>query len=319
MSLFSALAAGERPQLAINEVMTRDGLQSEALFVPTEAKIALVDQLSRTGLAKIEVTSFVSPRAIPNLRDAAEVMAEIIRHPGVTYVALVPNVRGAERALECSVDEINLVMSIGEEHNLANMRMTCAQSLAQFADVMSLLQGSPMKVNGTLATAFGCPFGGGQSDERVRWAIDAYLELGMHSITLADTTGMAFPRQVYERVAAVRSAYPQLPLTLHFHNTRGMGLANVLAAVEAGARSFDASLGGIGGCPYAPGASGNISTEDTVHMLEGCGIATGVDLDALLAIGRELPILLGHDLPGQILKAGKSSELRQRGSVKAQS
>lgn len=293
----------------VNEVAVRDGFQSEPDFVPTERKIELIDRLSQTGLAKIEVTSFVSPKAIPNLRDAAEVMRGITRRPGVVYVALVPNERGCERALACEVDEINLVMSVGERHNLANMRMTCAQSLEQFRRVMALVRGTKVRVHGTVSTAFGCPFDGDQPVSKVLWAVAQYLELGMHGITLADTTGMAHPRQVNELARAFFEAHPRVPLTLHFHNTRGMGLANVIAALESGVASFDASLGGIGGCPYAPGATGNICTEDLVHMLESSGIDTGVDLDLLLSIARDLPGVVGHDVPGQVLKAGKRSDL----------
>ena len=289
----------------INEVAVRDGFQSEPDFVPTDQKIALVNRLARVGLAKIEVTSFVSPKAIPHLRDAAEVMQRIERQPGVTYVALVPNERGCERALAAKVDEINLVMSIGERHNFSNMRMSCEQSLEQFRRVMQLAKGTGVRVNGTIATAFGCPFEGDQPLSRVVWAAAQYVDMGMDSITLADTTGMAHPAQVHEVVTACFQAHPYVPLTLHFHNTRGMGLANVIAALQAGVVSFDASLGGIGGCPYAPGATGNICTEDLVHMLESSGINTGVDLDALLGIAKGLPELLGHDVPGQILKAGK--------------
>ncbi len=293
----------------INDVAVRDGFQSEPEFVPTAEKIRLIDRLSKTGLAKIEVTSFVSPKAIPNLRDAAEVMQGIAREPGVIYVALVPNERGCERALAAKVDEINLVMSIGETHNLANMRMTCEQSLAQFRSVMQLVRGTALRVNGTVATAFGCPFDGDQPVYRALWAAEQYLGMGMHSITLADTTGMAHPRQVEQATRAFRSAFPEVPLTLHFHNTRGMGLANAMAGVTAGATSFDASLGGIGGCPFAPGATGNICTEDLVHMFESCGIATGVDLDRLLAVAKDLPAIVGHDVPGQVIRAGKRTDL----------
>lgn len=311
MEEHTVLFEQQSKRVYINEVSVRDGFQSEPEFVPTPDKIALINRLSRVGLAKIEVTSFVSPKAIPNLRDAAEVMQGIERQPGVTYVALVPNEKGVRRALDVNVDEVNLVMSIGEKHNVANMRMTCEQSLEQFRRVMDLVAGTKMRVNGSIATAFGCPFEGDQPIERVLWAADRYREMGMHSITLADTTGMAHPAQVHEVAAAVRSAHPDVPLTLHFHNTRGMGLANVIAAVQAGVDSFDASLGGIGGCPFAPGATGNICTEDLVHMLESSGIDTGVDLDALIAIARDLPALLGHDVPGAILKAGKRTELHQ--------
>lgn len=299
-------------RLFINDVAVRDGFQSEARFVATEDKIRLIDRLSRTGLAKIEVTSFVSPKAIPMLRDAEEVMRGIERRPGVSYVALVPNERGCERALACGADEINLVMSIGESHNLANMRMTCEQSLEQFRRVMKLVQGSPMRVNGTVATAFGCPFDGDQPAYRVLWAAEQYLDMGMHGITLADTTGMAHPRQVGEVSRAFLESFPGVPLTLHFHNTRGMGLANAMAAVAEGVASFDASLGGIGGCPYAPGATGNICTEDLVHMMDSCGLQTGVDLDALIAVARELPAIVGHPVPGQVLQAGKRTDLHAR-------
>jgi hydroxymethylglutaryl-CoA lyase len=293
----------------MTEVCLRDGFQNEPNFVPTADKIRLVDRLSLTGVARIEVTSFVSPKAIPNLRDAAEVMAGITRQPGVVYSVLVPNEKGAARALEAKADEINLVMSIGEQHNLANLRMTCEQSLAGFRGIMKLVAGSGVRVAGSIATTFGCPFGGMQPLSRVMWAVETYLGMGMDAVSLCDTTGMAFPRQVETYCGAVLKAFPAVPVTLHLHNTRGMGQANVMAALAAGITSFDASLGGIGGCPYAPGATGNISTEDTVHMLEGCGIDTGVDLGALLALAREMPALVGHDVPGQVLHAGKSSDL----------
>lgn len=296
----------------INEVAVRDGFQSESAFVPTEDKISLIDRLSATGLAKIEVTSFVSPKAIPNLRDAKEVMQGILRARGVTYAALVPNARGAERALECAVDEVNLVMSASESHNLANMRMTHEMSLAQFREIVRLVDTTGTRVNGCIATAFGCPFEGEQSTYKVMDTVSRYLDLGMHGITLADTTGMASPRQVEELSRVFTARYPAVPLTLHFHNTRGMGLANVLAALRAGAASFDASLGGIGGCPFAPGATGNICTEDLVHMLETCGIDTGVDLDRLLGIARDLPLIVGHEVPGQVIRAGKTTDLHQK-------
>jgi hydroxymethylglutaryl-CoA lyase len=299
-------------RLRINEVAVRDGFQSEPRFVTTADKIRLIDALSQTGLARIEVTSFVSSSAIPNLRDAADVMRGITRVPGVGYTVLVPNVKGAERAIDVQPDEINLVMSIGESHNLANMRMTRAQSLAEFERIMLRLAGSAIRVNGCIATAFGCPFDGEQPLDRVFWAAERYLAMGMHSLTLADTTGMAYPTQVESTCAAILAAFPGVEVTVHFHNTRGMGLANVMAAVSAGVASIDASLGGIGGCPFAPGATGNVSTEDTVHMLEACGFSTGVDLDALLRLGAELPALLGHPVHGQVLQAGKRTRLHPR-------
>jgi hydroxymethylglutaryl-CoA lyase len=296
-------------RVIIQEVAPRDGFQIEPRFVPLADKIALVDDLAGTGITKIEASSFVSPKAIPNLRDAAELFAGIKRQPGVTYVALVPNRQGASRAIAAGVDEINLVMSISETHNLANMQMTGAQSLRGFRQIFDEFGPALPPVNGTVATAFGCPFEGPQSEDRVMALVEDYLRIGFSGITLADTTGMANPRQVEALTAKVLRTFPECRLTLHFHNTRGMGLANVVAALQAGAIRFDASIGGIGGCPYAPGATGNICTEDLVHMCEAMGIDTGVDLLALLAISRRLPQLLGHDIPGQVAKAGRSEDL----------
>lgn len=297
-------------KVRINEVATRDGFQSEALFIPTDKKIEIIDRLSLLGLNKIEVTSFVSPKAIPNLRDAEEVMNSITRNPKVTYVTLVPNEKGAERALATKADEVNLVMSVSESHNLSNMRMTCEQSLAQFKRICELMKGSSIGINASLATSFGCPFEGIIAPERVIEVIQQYLEIGIQSISIADTTGMASPRQVYELCSQVRDVFPSLDVTLHLHNTRGMGLANALAGLSAGITQLDASLGGIGGCPYAPGATGNICTEDLVHMLESIGLDTGVNLTKLLDMARELPELLEHDISGQIAKAGLRTETR---------
>ena len=297
-------AGGKR--LFIHDVAPRDGLQIEPVFVPTAQKIALVDALSRTGVAKIEVTSFTSPKAIPALADAADVMAGIQRAPGVEYAALVPNVKGAERALACRVDELNVVMSASESHNRANLRMSREQSLSQFADIVGLARGAAA-VNASLSTAFGCPFEGRFETDRVLPWVDRIAALGIRRLTLCDTTGMADPAQAQQLCAAVRERHPHLVLTAHFHDTRGMALANVLAALEAGIERFDASLGGLGGCPFAPGASGNACTEDLVHMLQQMGYDTGVDLPALLDCARSLAPLVGHELAGQLVKAGPSS------------
>ncbi|RZI67982.1 MAG: hydroxymethylglutaryl-CoA lyase, partial [Pseudomonas sp.] len=269
-------------RLIVQEVSPRDGLQIEPTWVDTAGKIALIDQLSLAGFSRIEAGSFVSPKAIPALRDGDEVFRGIRREPGVTYVALIPNLRGAQRALDAGADELNLVMSASQTHNRANMRMGCEQSLAAFADVVSLASGTGLSLNGSIATTFGCPFEGRIDEDRVLEIVDAYLALGMHGISLADTTGMANPRQVFALVQRVLSRVPASALTLHFHNTRGLGLSNVLAAYEAGARRFDASLGGLGGCPFAPGASGNICTEDLVNLCDEMGIETGIDLAHLL-------------------------------------
>lgn len=293
-------------RLYIQEVATRDGFQIESNFVATEQKIALIDRLSETGLAKVEVTSFTSPKAIPNLRDAEEVMRGIRRVPGVEYTVLVPNVKGCERALACDVDEINLVMSASDTHGLANLRMTPEQSLVQFREIVEVSRGSGVFINASLSTTFGCPFEGEVPEQRVYELVQRLLDIGVQGITLCDTTGMADPAQVERICATVLKCWPRTEFTAHFHNTRGMGLANALAALNAGIDRFDASLGGLGGCPYAPGASGNICTEDLVHMFQRMGLDTGVDLERLLQCAASLPELVGHEVPGAVLKAGKS-------------
>ncbi|WP_449355233.1 hydroxymethylglutaryl-CoA lyase [Virgibacillus natechei] len=293
----------------IQEVVTRDGLQIEDQFVPTEKKIDLINRLSAAGVNKIEATSFVSPKAIPNLRDAEDVMLGIDRKPGVTYTTLIPNVKGAERAAACKVDEVNLVVSASESHNRKNVRKTVEESFSGFSDIASFLTGTGISINGSLATSFGCPFEGSVSEDRILGLINKYLELGADGITLADTTGMATPKQVFELCSKVLHRWPDLPLTLHFHNTRGMGLANVIEGIRAGVTRFDASLGGLGGCPFAPGATGNICTEDLVHMLTFMDYHVRTDLDQLISTANYLETILGHEVPGQVIKAGKITDL----------
>jgi hydroxymethylglutaryl-CoA lyase len=296
-------------RLYVNEVATRDGFQNEAAFIDTDDKIGLIDQLSACGYAKIEVTSFTSPKAIPALRDAETVMHGIQRAPGVVYTALVPNVRGAERALSCNVGEVNLVMSVSESHNRSNLRMTREQSFAQLSDVIEAVCSTGVAINVSLSTAMGCPMEGDVPAATVLEWMQRFAERGVNGFTLCDTTGMAHPAQVRALSARAREAFGALELTLHFHNTRGMALANTLAALDAGIVRFDASLGGLGGCPYAPGATGNVCTEELVHMLELDGYDTGVNLDAVLEAAARLPALVGHDVPSQILKAGRSTDL----------
>ncbi len=304
---------GRGKRIHLQEVGTRDGLQSEPIFVPTEEKIALVNALSRAGLAKIEVTAFVSAQAIPALRDAEIVLREIERRPGVVYTALVPNARGAERALEAGADELNLFMSATESHNLANLRMTRAQSLRALGEVAKLASAAGKPINVSLSCTFGCPMEGDvDPQEALDWSRRFVDELGAFGVSLCDTTGMAYPTQVAALTHAFRERWPARELTLHFHNTRGMGLANVLAAIDAGADRFDASLGGIGGCPYAPGATGNVCTEEIAHALDLMGFDTGVDLPALIAASKRLPALIGHDTPSQIVKAGRRLDLHPR-------
>ena len=295
-------------RIHFNEVATRDGFQIEPNFIPTDTKVALVDALSACGYAKIEVTSFTSPKAIPMLRDAEEVMGRIQRVPGVEYTVLVPNLRGAERALESRADELNLVMSTSETHNLANLRMPRESSFEALANVIRHVNGAT-PINVSLSTCFGCPMEGDVPLSEVLRFADRFADLGVRGLTICDTTGMAHPAQVRAVCEALQARFPALQLTLHFHNTRGMGLANVLAAVQAGITRFDGSLGGLGGCPYAPGASGNISSEDAIHMLDAMGYDTGIDLPRLLTVARELPAIVGHEVPGQVAKAGRIQDL----------
>lgn len=303
-------SAGQR--IFIQEVGLRDGLQVEPVFVPTEDKIALVNRLSETGLAKIEVTSFTSPKSIPSLADGEIVLREITRVPGVIYSALVPNVRGAERAIDARTDEMNLVMSASETHNLANLRMTRAQSYVAFSQINTIARDAGAAVNVTLSCSFGCPMEGDVPGALVLGWCDRFIdELGANGVTLCDTTGMAYPGQVAAVVAAFRVRWPTTELTLHFHNTRGMGLANVMAGIDAGADRFDTSLGGIGGCPYAPGATGNVCSEEVVHALELMGYKTGIDLASLIDAARRLPELIGHEIPSQIVKAGRRFDLHE--------
>jgi hydroxymethylglutaryl-CoA lyase len=300
-------ARGKR--IYIQEVATRDGFQNESAFIETDDKVALIDHLSDCGFAKIEATSFTSPRAIPALRDAEAVMHRIRRKAGVVYTVLVPNVRGAERALSCNVDEVNLVMSTSESHNRANLRMSREQSFAQLKDVVAAVRGTGVAINVSLSTVFGCPMEGDIDEAEVlRW-MARFAEMGVNGFTLCDTTGMAYPSQVEQLCGHARHVFPHTELTLHFHNTRGMALANALAAIAAGIDRFDSSLGGLGGCPYAPGATGNVCTEDLVHMLELMGYDTGIDLTALLQAAGRLPGLVGHDVPSQVLKAGRRLDL----------
>ena len=308
---------GPVKRIYFNEVATRDGLQIEPNFIATSDKVALVDALSDCGYAKIEVTSFTSPKAIPMLRDAEEVMGRIRRVPGVEYTVLVPNLRGAERALASRADELNLVMSVSETHNLANLRMPREQSFAALQAVIRHVDGRT-PINISLSCSFGCPMEGEvQQEEVLRWS-ERFADLGVRGLSICDTTGMAHPAQVSRMVDALQKRFADRQLTLHFHNTRGMGLANMLAAVQGGIERFDGSLGGLGGCPYAPGASGNVASEDAIHMLDAMGYDTGIDLSKLLALARQLPEIVGHDVPGQVAKAGRIMSLHPAPAYVAQ-
>jgi hydroxymethylglutaryl-CoA lyase len=301
-------------RIYVNDVAVRDGFQIEKAFIPTDTKVEVVNQLARTGLHKIEVTSFVSPKAVPALADANDVLARIERVPGVVYEALVPTIRGVQTAAAAprKPDEVNGVVSASETHNRANINRTHADSLAELPTMVRIAHDAGLKITMSLSTTFGCPFEGRVHEDVVFEFVERFRELGFDGISLADTTGMANPRQVRELTAAVLERFPppdETYYTLHFHNTRGMGLANVVAGIEAGVRSFDGSVSGLGGCPFAPGATGNICTEDMVNMLEDMGYDTRVDLARLLAVARRIPAVVGHETPGQVMKAGQTLEL----------
>lgn len=297
-----------KQRIFFNEVVTRDGFQMEPEFVPTDTKVELINELSQCGYAKIEVTSFTSAKAIPMLRDAEEVMGRIQRTPNVEYTVLVPNVRGAERAMDVKPDEFNLVMSTSETHNLSNLRMPREKSFSALREVIENF-GALVPINVSLSACFGCPMEGDVAQQEVMKWSQRFADLGVRGLTICDTTGMAQPSQVTAMCEVLQKQFPNLQLTLHFHNTRGMGLANLLAAVQTGIERFDGSLGGLGGCPYAPGASGNICSEDAIHMLDAMGYHTGIDLRRLLQSARHLPEIVGHTVPGQVAKSGLITDL----------
>jgi len=288
----------------IREVGPRDGIQSEKARVPTSGKIRLIDALSATGLRFIEAVSFVSPTAIPNMADAREVWSGIARSPEIFYSALVPNRRGAETAVDCGVDGVQVFIAATDSYNLKNVKRTVEESLADVREVVAIANAAGIPVEGTISTAFGCPYEGDVAPERVAEVSRRFADCGITTISYGDTTGMGTPRRVRDVVDAVRSSVPQVEINMHFHDTRGTGLANVLAALELGVDYFDASVGGMGGSPYAEGATGNIATEDLVHMLEDMGIDTGVALDALLDAARLAQSLIEGELPSKVLKAG---------------
>jgi hydroxymethylglutaryl-CoA lyase len=291
------------PRISLREVGPRDGLQNEDP-VPTEGKVALINALSRTGVRRIEAVSFVRPDAIPQMADAAEVWDQIERNPDVRYSALVPNLRGAQRAVDAGFTEIEVVISASDTHNRRNINRTTDESLAELPAIVELVHAYGATLQVIVATAWGCPYEGDVPVSRVLYVVGRALAAGADSIAYGDTTGMATPTRVTQLVEETRAAHPGVPLGLHFHNTRGTGLANVLAALQLGVDDFDASVGGLGGCPEAPGATGNIASEELVHMLEDMGVDTGVDLAALIEVAAQAERLVGHELPSQVLRAG---------------
>jgi hydroxymethylglutaryl-CoA lyase len=303
-------------RIVISEVGPRDGLQIERTFIPTEQKIALIDALSRTGLSKIEATSFVHPKVVPQLADAEAVAAGIARRPGVRYAAFIPNARGAERGVAAGIDDLKVGMAASDTFNELNVRMTTEQGMRAIDEIARVAKGTASRVVGGIATAFGCPYEGPVSPDRVQRMFAQLIEIGAPIVYLADTTGVANPDLVRRTVESLRARWPQARIGLHLHNTRGQGIANALAGLYCGVTDFEGSVGGLGGCPFAPRAVGNICTEDFVHMADEMGIETGIDLDALIATSRMAQQILGRTLPGMVMKAGKASERHARDAAR---
>lgn len=291
--------------VSIREVGPRDGLQNEDP-VPTADKVALLDALSGTGLSRIEAVSFVHPRAIPQMADADQVWAAARRQPGVRYSALVPNSRGAQRALAAGFHEIEVVVSASDTHNRRNLNRSTDESLNDITSLIGEVHAAGASIEVIVATSFGCPYEGDVPPARVASIVERAIGDGADRIAFGDTTGMGTPRRVRELLAAVPR---EVPVLMHFHNTRGTGLANILTALDLGVTEFDASVGGLGGCPYAPGASGNVATEEVVHMLHDMGVPTGVDLDRLIEAAELAERIVGRQLPSGVLRAGPRTRL----------
>ena len=311
------------PRVTIYEVGPRDGLQNEARMVSTPDKVALIDALSATGLPYIEITSFVSPKWIPQLGDAAEVARAVARRPGVVYSALVPNRKGLDTALGAGMREIAVFLSASETHNKRNVNKTVAETLEAFRDVVDPALAAGVRVRAYVSTVFGCPFEGEVDPQRVRALAITLRDMGVYQISLGDTIGVANPWQVERVLELVLADLPLERAAVHFHDTQGTALANCTVALSMGITTIDAAIGGLGGCPYAPGAAGNLATEDLVSMLHGMGVETGVDLDRLVECSRLAASMVGHELPSKYLKAhmgkqARARRLKERAGVRAE-
>ena len=286
------------------EVGTRDGLQIERHIVPAAVKIDILNDMIASGLRSIEVTSFVSPKAVPQLSDAAEVLGGIKKRHDTYLMALVPNLRAAERAADTPLDAGVLLISASDTHNRKNVNRTIVESMAAFPVVAARLRQAGIGIAGSIATVFGCPFEGEVSIEAVKAIVRAYVDLGIDHVSLGDTTGMATPTNIRSVVRSLNTSFPTVDFSLHLHNTRGIGLANVLVGLDEGVRRFDSSVAGLGGCPFAAGATGNICTEDLIYLLHESGYETGIDLYQAIAVAKKMEKELDRQLSGQVMKAG---------------
>lgn len=295
--------------VTIVEVGPRDGFQMEKAFIPTDLKVRVIDLLSEGALRSIEATSFVNPKVIPQMADAAEVMGRITRRPGTTYKALVPNLKGAERAIEAKADALELVIVASESYNRKNVGMSVDQSIAACAEIAKAAASRAVPLEVVIGTSFGCPIEGAIPEAQVERIARAVAALGIARLSLADSIGSGNPVQVTRLVARIKNALPGMPLSLHLHNTRGLGLANAVAGFQAGIDTFDAGLGGLGGCPIFPGATGNVATEDMVNLFEEMGVPTGINLDKVREASRLMQQFLDRPLPSYILRVGTAPEL----------
>jgi hydroxymethylglutaryl-CoA lyase len=291
-------------RVSVYEVSPRDGLQNEATLVPIEGKRRLIDALCAAGLERIEVTSFVSPKWVPQLADAVELCEALERRPDVTYSALVPNARGLERALSVNLPEIAVFLSASESHNKMNVNKSIAATLDVFREIVPPALEAGVRVRAYVSTVWGCPYEGDVSVDASVAIAKRLVDMGCYQVSLGDTIGVGTPKKTREVVTRMLAELPVDKIALHFHDTRGTALANVLMGLELGVRHFDSSVGGVGGCPYAPGASGNLATEDLVFMLDGMGVETGVDLEKLIEAGNVAEQVLGRPLPGKVHRAG---------------
>ena len=289
----------------VTEVGPRDGFQSERTILNTEDKVEIINNLIDAGFPRIEVSSFVSPKAIPQLADAAEILEKVKRNNNSTLAALVPNARGAIRAVDANIDEIVVFLSASESHNKKNVNRSVQESLLGFREIVKIAEENNVPIQGDIATAFGCPFEGNVSPKRIGEISKEYKIMGFKGVTLGDTTGMATPTVVTDAVNTIRDMVPDFEITLHFHNTRGIGLANVMTGLNLGITDYESCFGGMGGCPFAPNATGNICSEDLIYLLHEMGIETGINLDKLITIAKKVENLVGHKLPGQVMRAGK--------------
>ncbi len=297
-------------RVRIYEVGPRDGLQNESRLLPAAEKIAVLNLLSRSGLDAIEVTSFVNPKWIPQLADAEEVASKIDRVPGVTYSCLVPNRQGLERALAAGMREVAVFLSASETHNKKNVNKTITETLAAFEEVVTPASEQGVRVRAYVSTVYGCPYEGKVDPQKVVALTEELLRRGVYQISLGDTIGVATPLQVKDLLERVLKVAPLEALAMHFHDTRGTALANVFAGLELGIATVDSAIGGLGGCPYAPGAAGNLATEDLLYMLHGMGIETGVVLEAIIDCSIKMAALVGHELPSKMLRAAIGTRSR---------